>query len=758
MTAAAPANVTVVPPRTRPRRATPVGGRLVLGGLALWYGLLEIRRAYTLTGYLLSWGLRVTSQVLFFGLLGRYVGGQTGARYLVVGTAVGLVLLETLLVVFGAVLERNLGTLAMLAATPSTPADVFVTRGLQFAVTAVCSATVTLVALPLLLGVDLPLRRTLLVLPALACIALACSAYAATLSAIVLRVPSATWLVINLGYLLVTTFSGVAVPVSYWPGWIECGHRGPADPARPRRRARDLRRSGTEPGDRPAGDRARRRGRLGRRRAAGVPAEHRGDAPQRAAGPADMTTLRADTTARRTGEALALGYVDRLVASGLAPAELVGGTAEQLELQFHYTGQYLANPVFLGAGQTRELALGLGELYDAALGVVDWGFGGDLDAAARRLGLSPAQTDCVRRSVDAAPEPYPRFARFDLMRTDDGFSVLELNTTTGSGGVENRYVAAGMLAHQLLADFAAEHRLHDVDTLSCLIETLRAADLGLDAPDGLLALVDWPDSYVMHAPMLRQLAGFLTDLGHPAVACHAGELRRRNHRLWLYGERRPVTGVLRCFALEDIDSDAAADLVRPLLQVAAEGRVRLYAPLHADLYGSKGVLALLSANGREGFGPDSALSLPWSRYLNGELDHPELGRAPARDIARAGQSQLVLKQALSSGGTGVVAGWTVSPEEWRDRVDKALGGPYLLQQRVRPRPEPVLEEPGRRGVRYLNWGVFLFAADLGQHGYGGCWVRATDRPDHGVLSLFRGAQMGCALTEADEEDEETPYA
>lgn len=201
-------------------RAGRFSGPVLLGGLAIWYGVLEIRRTYTLTGYAISWLLRVGGQVLFFGLLGRFVGGAGGAQFLVIGTAVGLILLETLLVVFGAVLDRNLGTLAMLAATPSSAADVFTTRGLQFAVTSVGSATFALLVMPAVLSVDLPWTQTLAVVPALACIALACSGFSGVLSAIVLRYPAATWLVINVGYLFVVTFTGVAVPVDFWPAWM----------------------------------------------------------------------------------------------------------------------------------------------------------------------------------------------------------------------------------------------------------------------------------------------------------------------------------------------------------------------------------------------------------------------------------------------------------------------------------------------------------------------------------------------------------
>ena len=202
-------------------RLGPVATRVALGRIAIAHGFLEVQRTYTFSGYLIAWLLRVAGQVLFFGVIGRTFGGAEGARYLVIGTAVGLILLETMLVVLTTVLDRNLGTLVMLVATPSSPADVFITRGLQWVLSATFSSTLALLVMPALLGVHLPWTTTLAAVPVLVCVALACSAYAAALSSVVLRAPSATWLVINFGYLLVITFVGVAVPVSYWPAWLQ---------------------------------------------------------------------------------------------------------------------------------------------------------------------------------------------------------------------------------------------------------------------------------------------------------------------------------------------------------------------------------------------------------------------------------------------------------------------------------------------------------------------------------------------------------
>jgi ABC-2 type transport system permease protein len=185
------------------------------------YAVAEVRTQVGLTGWFLVSFIRVLGQVLFFGLLGRAVGDADQVRFLVIGNAVVLVALETLFVVLSTVMERNQGTLVVLAASPTSPANVYLARGLQWVASATIMSTVALLSLPLVVGVPVPPSRLPLVVPVLFVIGLSCNAYGAALSSVVLHTPSATWLLINLGYLAVAAFAGVNVPTSFWPGWFQ---------------------------------------------------------------------------------------------------------------------------------------------------------------------------------------------------------------------------------------------------------------------------------------------------------------------------------------------------------------------------------------------------------------------------------------------------------------------------------------------------------------------------------------------------------
>ena len=73
------------------------------------------------------------------------------------------------------------------------------------------------------------------------------------------------------------------------------------------------------------------------------------------------------------------------------------------------------------------------------------------------------------------------------------------------------------------------------------------------------------------------------------------------------------------------------------------------------------------------------------------------------DWALSHQNELVLKPTLGHGGRGVIAGWTLSPDEWQAKLDEARLTPYVLQQRVTPRAEPEVAEGGFTDLGAFVW-------------------------------------------------------
>jgi len=452
-----------------------------------------------------------------------------------------------------------------------------------------------------------------------------------------------------------------------------------------------------------------------------------------------------------TGRTLTVSYLDHLARLGVDPADLTTHAAASEKLTVAYGQRFLPCPVFLEPGEATRLGQDLLTVHDLLTSLPDRLFDGDRVALGRALGLTETQTALATWAPAGSPTV---LARSDLYRAADGFKLLELNITSALGGFENADINRAMLRHPALSGFVAEHSLTYRDTFRAIADTVRH-ELG-DRVTGrrpVLALADWPDSF----PTLRRRLEFMTELfdevGVDAVACHVGQLVERNGPLTVQG--RVVDAVYRFFLLEDLPTAQERALVEPVLSAARRGTILLFAGLEAELYGNKGALAMLSDDrhahvftARE----QDCLRrfLPWTRYVRPRTTGPGGDTVDLVGYATEHRDDLILKPVMLHGGAGIVAGWQAEPAEWAARLADAMDGPWVLQQRVRPAPEPfpLVGGDGYHDL-HLNWGVFV--ADpkaTGGDGYAGCIVRGTVDAEVGVVSMGTGALVGCCFDPA----------
>lgn len=454
--------------------------------------------------------------------------------------------------------------------------------------------------------------------------------------------------------------------------------------------------------------------------------------------------MRSEATYQHSGERLALEYLDRLIGDGIDAAELTAAAEASPELADYY-GRFLPNPVFLGSDDCALLARQLEDIHDLMLSLPERRFDGSLSRYGQMLGLPEPQLVLAERAPREKP---PLVARADLYRTESGFALLELNFGSSLGGFQCGEINRAMLSHPSLANFMAEKRLTWVDTAERLIRTALALHAERSSSAPLVALVDWPDTFPIYRSRIEVMARLCHRAGVEAFACHLGELQGGARGLTYHG--RTVDIVYRFFLLEYVHSAADLELLEPLLRAEENGMVTVLASTAVDLYGYKASLALLSemvhSPDLDGGERESVTSLvPWTRGLRSLIDDPAGEPIEAIRFALAWQSELILKPVSLHSGTGIVTGWTVSAEEWRQRVEHSLNGPYILQQRIRPAPDPVLGKQTIDSV-YSNWGVYLTPPPTpGSGSYSGCYIRASNDPEIGVINYLNCTVAGSGL-------------
>lgn len=452
---------------------------------------------------------------------------------------------------------------------------------------------------------------------------------------------------------------------------------------------------------------------------------------------------------------LGADYLRRLAAERVDPAQLTRQTASNALASVAYGGRFLPAPVFLSAAERQSLAADLLQIYRLLTALPERLFGGDVRAMARGVGMNEVQVETVERAFRSR-QPLLPMARSDLYCGADGFKLLELNINSALGGFENSEIIRSMLTHPALARFVAERGLGYANTIRGIVRTM-LAECAEFVPAGrrpVVALLDWPQSFATYEPRLKVMAALFDELGIDAHPCHVGQVEYRDGRL-RFG-RHEIDIVYRFFLVEEIETPADAELAEPVLKAFEDGRVGLFSRLDSELYGNKGALAMLSDDlNRPAFSePEQTCIdrfLPWTRYVRRTGTDRDGKEVDLLEYAAANQQDLILKPTLLHGGSGVVPGWTVGAQQWRDQVAQACDGPYVLQERVRPLPEVF---PADKGIGqqelYLNWGVFLADPEVvGQGGYNGCLVRGSLDPGVGVVSMSGGARVACSFHETD---------
>ncbi len=376
-----------------------------------------------------------------------------------------------------------------------------------------------------------------------------------------------------------------------------------------------------------------------------------------------------------TPNTLTSRYLAEVAERGDGAARLARLARDKLDLAAtSYEGDCLTRPVFLEHAEFSVLRDDLLALHAALASLPVRLFGGDVATFARAVGMTGAQVTAIERT---GGQPPTRLGRADLFRDETAFRVLELNLGSALGGLDNALLNRVFLTDPAVADFVASHGLSYIDTMDVLVDTLRA-ECGLPAgARPLIAVADWPDSFPILERQLRYSAAQLTRYGLEAVPCHLGQLRVADRRVWLDG--RPVDVIYRVFLIKDLLRPEAGELADPLLRAAERGEVVLFAPMDAELYGSKGALALLSDEANRHLFSGAELAsldrvLPWTRMV----------RPGPVTVGGGGQADMT-EYALAERELADRPGRVAAPAHRRDEWPICAAAPDPAARRALPR-------------------------------------------------------------------------
>ncbi|MFG2246088.1 hypothetical protein [Spirillospora sp. NPDC048823] len=389
----------------------------------------------------------------------------------------------------------------------------------------------------------------------------------------------------------------------------------------------------------------------------------------------------------------------------------------------------LPRPLFSEEGRTRRAAADLAGLFTLMASLPDRLFDGDRRKFCAAIGADERRT-ALMTALGGEPHLY---GRADLYDDGTRFRLLEFNIGSELGGVDVSEVNRVLLAHPEFAEFAGEHGLSHVDTPAAIArQFVRATQK--EAP--VVATLEAIGGLMAYEPLHRSFQETMKRCGIELLLGEVDQVEVKGGRLFLHG--RPIDLVLRYYSVNQLARDPRNDVhAETVMRAHEDGKVVLWTPLSSTMLSYKSCLPLISDPDLCGdLTPDeNALIeriLPWTRTLTPGLV----------EQVRAEREELILKPFAGLAGRGIHAGWDQTDREWAETISDCLDRDHIVQRRVVPVREPVMD-PASGAVQdwLVVWGLFVFPEE-----YGGASCRAVPSGGTSVVNLgSKGAKVASAF-------------
>ena len=291
----------------------------------------------------------------------------------------------------------------------------------------------------------------------------------------------------------------------------------------------------------------------------------------------------------------------------------------------------------------------------------------------------------------AEASPTSRVDAFVVDPDGDGgtMALTEYNAETPAGAAFNDALTETFLELPAMREFARAWRVFPMPSrhgvTAALLDAWRQFSGGTAAPR--IAILDWDDvptrrEFVMFQEHFRA-QGLECVIGDPARCAYAGGA------LTLDGGR--IDLIYKRVLLHELVERLGLDT--PVLRAWRDRAVCLVNPPASKVLHKKASLAVLGdERNAHLFDADMRAHVrayvPWTRVVEERHTEHDGARVDLVPHVIAHRERFVLKPNDDYGGHGIVLGWTVDQAAWEAAVARALGEPYVVQERVAIPSEP----------------------------------------------------------------------
>lgn len=321
------------------------------------------------------------------------------------------------------------------------------------------------------------------------------------------------------------------------------------------------------------------------------------------------------------------------------------------------------------------------------------------------LGLTEREARLAR--IDPGYPTLCVSSRLDAFLSDAGFQFLEYNAESPAGIVDQLLLEKIFFDLPHIKEFREQsphwlprpHRR----ILEALIETYRA--WGGDKEQPSIGIIDWAG--VSTESEFRVLKSYFESEGYPTIIADPHELDYTEQVLTARGTTIDI--LYKRVIIHELL--AKFDDTHPMLRAYCDGSMCMANSFRVKVAHKKASFAILSDPAYEHFFTAEQLAvirnhIPWTRHLRKGLTTFELIERDMHDLVRRERQRMVIKPNDEYGGHGVVIGAETEAQAWEQVIEGALGGSYVVQERV-----PVKKEMMPTFTDHLEWREMLVDFD-----------------------------------------------
>ncbi len=234
---------------------------------------------------------------------------------------------------------------------------------------------------------------------------------------------------------------------------------------------------------------------------------------------------------------------------------------------------------------------------------------------------------------------------------------------------------------------------------------------------------------------------FLKKLGLNVELASFKQLEMREQKIYYMGEVVDVIYGATIFNELQQFPDKK-EIFTKIKQYHDQGNVLYLVPMLSNLFGNKGIYALLSdENYNKNIEPEKLDAIinhiPWTRFLKDSNVYYEGKRVDLLQLLKDKKDLFVLKPQLSYSGKGIYIGKNLCMEKWIEVVNQCLFKRYIVQEFIEPDIEELLIKTDRLDGKkpYKNcYGALWF-----NHHFSGLFIRNMPVSDNDIINISHGS-------------------